>query len=86
MEVSYHDPFLLTEVMTDVTTGGHAICPGRFLAKSAILLACAIMVENFDMEILAGDIEMSYAKFGLGTLRPKNPIPFKLRRRSKQEH
>ncbi|ERF75805.1 hypothetical protein EPUS_01635 [Endocarpon pusillum Z07020] len=39
--------------------GEHAICPGRFLAKSAILLACALMVENFDMEILTGDIEMS---------------------------
>jgi len=86
MEVSYHDPFALTEAMANVMTGGHAICPGRFLAKSAILLACALMVENFDMEILTGDIEMSYAKFGLGTLRPKNPIPFKLRRRSKQEH
>ena len=77
--------FCLTQLMTDVTTGGHAICPGRFLAKSVILLACALMVENFDMEIPKGDIEMSYAKFGLGTLRPKNPIPFKLRRRLKPE-
>ena len=86
MEVSYHDSSLPTEATAHVKTGGHAICPGRFLAKSVILLTCALMVENFDMEVSNGDIEMSYAKFGLGTLRPKKPIPFKLRRRSKQQH
>jgi hypothetical protein len=81
MEVSHHTLMLSMNAMADMKAGGHAICPGRFLAKSAILVACALMVENFDMEMATGEIEMSYAKFGLGTLRPKNPIPFRLRRR-----
>jgi len=73
----------LIKQIANTKIGGHAICPGRFLAKSTILLACALMVETFDLEI-PGNIEMSYAKFGLGTLRPKHPIAFRIRRRSKQ--
>ncbi|GAP87288.1 putative NACHT and Ankyrin domain protein [Rosellinia necatrix] len=64
--------------------GGPAICPGRFLAKNIILLTCALLISEFDFE-LVGDVEMGELddwRYGLGVVRPKNEIPVRIRRRS----
>nr|POE75103.1 cholesterol 7-alpha-monooxygenase [Quercus suber] len=61
---------------------GTSICPGRFMARNVILLACALVVTNLDLEFsVDGDIKMNPDGFGLGTLRPMQAIPFKLRAR-----
>ncbi|PSN67991.1 cytochrome P450 [Corynespora cassiicola Philippines] len=61
--------------------GGYKKCPGRFLAKSAIMMTCALIAETFDLEIPANDVKTSPWKFGMGILRPKNAIPFRIRKR-----
>ncbi|KAF2805344.1 cytochrome P450 [Mytilinidion resinicola] len=61
--------------------GGHAICPGRFLTKNLILLSSAVIADRFDIQILGGHLKLSSAKFGLGSLRPKEAIPFRIKRR-----
>lgn len=61
--------------------GGYKKCPGRFLAKSAIMMTCALIAETFDLEIPANDVKASPWKFGMGILRPKNAIPFRIRKR-----
>jgi cytochrome P450 len=61
--------------------GGHKKCPGRFLAKTIINLICATLSENFDIELLTDDLSTSPWKFGMGILRPKSELPFRIRRR-----
>ncbi|KAF2022235.1 Pfs, NACHT and ankyrin domain protein [Aaosphaeria arxii CBS 175.79] len=61
--------------------GGHAMCPGRFLAKNAIIAMSAAMASMFDMEIMTDSVDTSSGKFGLGTSSPKKAVPFRLRRR-----
>ncbi|KAF2811372.1 cytochrome P450 [Mytilinidion resinicola] len=61
--------------------GGHAICPGRFLAKTVIILVIALMAERFDVEILNKSVDMDMGKLGLGVLRPNKAIGFRIRRR-----
>ena len=67
--------------------GGFRACPGRHFAKKEILLTIALMVTMFDIEI-AGNVtvEIDSRANGLGTQRPKNKIPFKMRRRRTQYH
>jgi hypothetical protein len=31
--------------------GDHAVCPGRFLAKNAIILSAALIEDRFDIEL-----------------------------------
>jgi hypothetical protein len=57
------------------------MCPGRFLAKNTIIITSAAIASMFDMEILAESLETSSGKFGLGALRPKKMIRFRLRRK-----
>lgn len=62
-------------------SGGHAMCPGRFLAKNTIIIASALFATKFDVEVTTGAIEMSSGKSGLGAFRPKNAVSFRVRRR-----
>jgi hypothetical protein len=62
--------------------GGHAICPGRFLAKNAIILSAALIADRYDMELLEDLPKVSPAKFGLGSLKPGAAIPFRIRKRN----
>ncbi|KAI0002659.1 cytochrome P450 [Xylariaceae sp. FL0662B] len=55
--------------------GGHLACPGRFLAKHAIIFTCAILCRDFDAELLTDSIETSASNFGIGTEDPKDPVP-----------
>ena len=63
--------------------GGPRACPGRHFAKREIMMICAVMVSMFDVEIRADDqaLEMNPADYGLGTLRPTDKVPFRIRRR-----
>ncbi|KAF2837384.1 cytochrome P450 [Patellaria atrata CBS 101060] len=61
--------------------GGHKQCPGRFLAKAVVISTCILLSQRFDIEMLTESMEMSPWKFGLGVLRPKTELPFRIRRR-----
>lgn len=63
--------------------GGPRACPGRHFAKREIITICALMTSMFDVEIQADDqaLEMNSADYGLGTLRPVDKVPFRIRRR-----
>lgn len=54
--------------------GGPRACPGRHFAKREIMVTCALMISMFDVEILADEE-------ALGTLRPADKVPFRIRRR-----
>ncbi|MCJ1270046.1 hypothetical protein MMC22_009940 [Lobaria immixta] len=62
---------------------GERTCPGRGFARREIIAFCAIMVHQFDLEILSTekDFKISPAFYGLGTQRPLRKIPFKVRKR-----
>jgi hypothetical protein len=65
-----------------VTLGGHSICPGRFLAKRAIVFTCALLARDYDIEMLSDRLEMDNWRFGLGVGSIKHALPFRIRRRS----
>lgn len=62
---------------------GERTCPGRFFAKREIILFCAEIVSEFDLELLATEkhFKANSRFYGLGTQRSLNEIPFRLRRR-----
>lgn len=61
--------------------GGRRQCPGREFAKQEIILSVAMLCSAFDIELMT-DVEpepdMEY--YGLGGVRPKMKLPFKVRR------
>lgn len=67
--------------------GGPKMCPGRFFAKRNILLTVALMLREFEFELV--DAKMaSVTRPGMpltpvGTVRPDREIPFKIRRRQR---
>ncbi|KAK7960407.1 cytochrome P450 [Apiospora saccharicola] len=61
--------------------GGQFICPERFIARSAMILTCALLARQFDMEVLNKRIEFSSSTYGFGTEQPKHPVQVRLRRR-----
>ena len=62
--------------------GGFRACPGRHFAKREILMALAVMVTLFDIEVDGSSALQTDPRVnGLGTQRPKNPIPFRIRER-----
>ncbi|KAI1740237.1 cytochrome P450 [Xylaria scruposa] len=62
--------------------GGHSICPGRHLAKTIIIFTCVMLVSEFDIEILTDTLDFNSWRFGLGISKPKNSMPFRVRRRN----
>ncbi|RYP60716.1 hypothetical protein DL770_009939 [Monosporascus sp. CRB-9-2] len=61
--------------------GGHLICPGRFLAKNAIIFTCVLLLGEFDIELLSDVGELCSSNFGIGTEEPKHPVKFRIRRK-----
>lgn len=65
---------------------GERTCPGRYFARREMLAFCAIVVDNFDIELpslTSNDyVEASHAMYGLGVLRPKPRLPYRMRCRS----
>ncbi|KAI5861022.1 cytochrome P450 [Durotheca rogersii] len=65
--------------------GGHLVCPGRFLAKSAIMFTCVLFLREFEVELLSEVGELCSSNFGIGTEEPKRPVKFRIRRRLGRE-
>ncbi|GAT24798.1 hypothetical protein RIB2604_01806290 [Aspergillus luchuensis] len=63
--------------------GGFHICPGRYFAKTMIILGVALMTTMYDCEVLAGEtnMRMSMRTFGFGTAGPVGKVPVRIRRR-----
>lgn len=53
--------------------GGSTACPGRHIAKRAVLLFTAVVLHNFDVELVAGEsmIEADLTKPVPGLMSPK---------------
>lgn len=70
---------------TDTSKGGHHACPGRLLAKRFMLVSFAMFATMFDIEILGENpVEFCSPRFGFGVRKPKNQVPFRIRRRALQ--
>ncbi|MCJ1394726.1 hypothetical protein MMC18_007606, partial [Xylographa bjoerkii] len=65
--------------------GGIRQCPGRQFAKQEIILSFAIIATMFDIELRddgkGNRVEPDMKYWGLGTLAPKQKVPFRMRRR-----
>ena len=62
--------------------GGFRACPGRHFAKREILMTLAIMVTLFDIDVDGSKaLQTDPRANGLGAQRPKNKIPFRIRKR-----
>lgn len=61
--------------------GGRNMCPGRFLAKGVITFALAMMVSQYDIELLTDTIPTGNDRFGIGVELPTRKIPFRIRKR-----
>ncbi|CAH0040783.1 unnamed protein product [Clonostachys rhizophaga] len=61
--------------------GGHSICPGRVLAKSAVLFVSVLLARDYDIEPLVERIETTNWRCGLGAEQIKHAIPFRIRKR-----
>ncbi|KAG8425926.1 hypothetical protein J3459_008620 [Metarhizium acridum] len=62
--------------------GGRNMCPGRFLAKGVITSALALMVSQYDIELLIDAIPTGKDRFGIAIELPTRKIPFRIRRRN----
>ncbi|KAI0479832.1 cytochrome P450 [Xylaria cf. heliscus] len=62
--------------------GGHAACPGRHLAKRLIFYTTCLLLAAFDIEILTQEVVMDSPRFGLGMQRPRQPIRFRIKRKT----
>ena len=65
--------------------GGPGICPGRSFAKQEIVCTLAKLALTYDMELQVSkgwEPKMDTAFFPLGSLPPKQKVPFRIRRRS----
>jgi hypothetical protein len=62
--------------------GGRNMCPGRFLARGIITYSMAVLVNDFDVEILTDTVNLGTDRFGIGVNQPTRSIPFRLKRRS----
>ncbi|KAF1975827.1 cytochrome P450 [Bimuria novae-zelandiae CBS 107.79] len=62
---------------------GANLCPGRQFAKVHCLVTLALMVGEFECDILASskDLKLDLSKFGIGVLGPSGTISARLRKR-----
>jgi cytochrome P450 len=63
--------------------GRHA-CPGRVMSKQMVIYTCALMVSQFDIELIDGPVpvEKDSWSFGFNVAVPMKKIPFRIRRRA----
>ncbi|KAF2642014.1 cytochrome P450 [Massarina eburnea CBS 473.64] len=64
--------------------GGWNMCPGKRFAKLQAIVTVAMLVTQFDIDVLASGrgIKMSMKSFGVGILGPSGKVPVRIRRRS----
>ncbi|KAF2662320.1 cytochrome P450 [Lophiostoma macrostomum CBS 122681] len=51
--------------------GGSNMCPGRYFAKQEILITAALLIGNFDINLVGQEPEIDWRFFGSGTLGVK---------------
>ncbi|KAI0470241.1 cytochrome P450 [Xylaria cf. heliscus] len=61
--------------------GGQLKCPGRFLAKYLMIFLCALIVQEFDIDVRNDKLQFSTGWYGFGTEVPKRPIQVRMRRK-----
>lgn len=71
----------LDQMTNNCGIAGNGMCPGRFLARDAIISTCALLVERYDIEIITESLDMDPWRFGLSVGRPRSPIAARIRRR-----
>lgn len=65
------------------TAAGPHQCPGRLLAKDAIMSTCLMLVRDYDIEVDTDKLDVDNIwRVGLGLARPRNPIVARIRRKS----
>lgn len=68
--------------------GGPRVCPGRIFSKRVMLVACAIMVTQYDLELHIADddpaLKFIPKFYGWGGQRPAGKVPFRIRKRKTQ--
>jgi hypothetical protein len=68
--------------------GGRHICPGRHFAKREIIGTFAVLCDAFDMELLphgGGGTQPDTHFFAVGAMPAKGKVPFRMRRRRRQQ-
>ncbi|KAI0384469.1 hypothetical protein F5Y04DRAFT_277845 [Hypomontagnella monticulosa] len=60
---------------------GIGMCPGRFLAKEAIISTCSLLVREYNIEILSASLDMDPWRFGLSMARLRSPIYARIKKR-----
>lgn len=65
----------------DTFSGGHSMCPGRFLARNVVIFSNALLASEYDIELSSNSIEFTKKRYGFGVEDMKNPIPFRIRKR-----
>ena len=62
--------------------GGSRACPGRHFAKQEILITVAMLLADFDVEILGDEsaLGIQSGRFGLGAQVPVGKIPVRIKR------
>ena len=61
--------------------GGSNICPGRAFAKQEMLLMAALLVGNFDVELVGPHVEIDWRFYGSGTMSVRGKQRFRIRRK-----
>lgn len=69
------------EMLIQFYIAGVGMCPGRFLAKEAIISTCSLLVDKYDVEILNDSLDMDPWRFGLSMGRPRSKIAVRIRKR-----
>ena len=62
---------------------GMNICPRRHFAKQEVMLTLALIVSNFDIELIGRGPRINWSTFGTGVLSPKGRTRCRIKRRRK---
>lgn len=63
---------------------GEHMCPGRHFAKYEIMLVFVVLIGVFDIELMTPPVwtpDDDHKKYGVGALRPKQKVSFRIRKR-----
>jgi cytochrome P450 len=62
--------------------GGVNTCPSRHFAKRKVLLTCDTLASSVDIELeqAHAKLEMAWSTCGFGTLKPKTPVVYRMRK------
>ena len=59
---------------------GMNMCPGRHFAKQEVMLTLALIVSNFDIQLIGRRPRINWSTFGTGVLGPKGRTRCRIKR------